>query len=44
MPLSKQIKDAVGNPLSPDPKDQKIGEKFWSGLKKKGCGCKHKNG
>jgi len=41
MPLSKSLKDVVGNPLSPKPKDQVITDKFWTPLVKKGCGCKH---
>jgi len=44
MPLDKKLKDEVGNPLSPNPNDQTIKDKFWEPLKKKGsCGCKHKN-
>ena len=41
MPLSKSIKDVVGNPLSPNLKDQTIKDKFWEPLIKKKCGCKH---
>jgi hypothetical protein len=43
MALNRKLKDEVGNPLSPDPKDQTIGKKFWRGYEKKGCGCKHKH-